>query len=40
MCYGWPYFRCLGRERDYHPIRFGFESFLNGDWESLALLFR
>ena len=40
MCYGRPYFRCLGRERDYHPIRFGFESFLNGDWESLALLFR
>ena len=40
MCYGQPYFRCLGRERDYHTIRFGFESFLNGDWESLALLFR
>jgi hypothetical protein len=40
MCYGWPYFRCLGRERGYHPLRFGFESFLNGDWESLALLFR
>jgi hypothetical protein len=40
MCYGWPCFRCLGREWDYHPLRFGFESFLNGDWESLALLFR
>jgi hypothetical protein len=40
MCYGQPYFRCPGRERDFHPIRFGLESFMIGDWESLGLLFR
>jgi len=40
MCYGQPYFRCLGRERDFSLIRFGLESFLNDDWESLRLLLR
>ena len=40
MCYGQPYFRCLARARDFHPIRFGLDSFLNGDWESLRLLLR
>ena len=40
MCYGQPYFRCLARERDFHPIRFGLESFIDGDWESLSLLLR
>ncbi len=40
MCYGQPYFRCLGREPGYHPLRFAFDSFLNSDWESVALLLR
>jgi hypothetical protein len=40
MCYGQPYFRCLGRERGYHPLRFAFDSFLNSDWESVALMLR
>ena len=40
MCYGQPYFRCLGRERGYHPLRFAFDRFLNSDWESVALMLR
>ena len=38
LCYGQPYFRCPGRERDFHPLRFWTESFFNGDWDSMRLL--
>ncbi len=39
LCYGQPYFRCPGRERDFTPLRFAAESFINGDWQSLGVLF-